>query len=120
MRLLSLDFSPLLEPRYDYEDQTEVSEVILDMAAAAKVHTGLDPGMFVRMLGMEYTAANRPRDQIFADLKPRIDPDDYEHIVRILTYGTPSIFNVKESTESKMEMISRGNKKTMRCIQNSI
>ena len=98
LRLLAMDFLHLLEPRLDYEDQVEVCPHRIDMSAAAMIHTGLDPGMFVRMMGLEYTAANRPRERIFADLQPRIDPNDYEHIVHILTYGTPSIFNVEETT----------------------
>ena len=66
------------------------------MAAAATIHTGLNPGMFVRMMDLEYTGANIPQVCIFEDLQPKIDPVDFEHIVHILTYGTPSVFNVEE------------------------
>ena len=76
LRLLAMDFLPLLEPRLDYEDQVEVCPHRIDMAVAAMIHTGLDPDMFMRMMGLEYTAANRPRERIYADLKPRIDPND--------------------------------------------
>ena len=96
MRLLTINFLPLLEPRRNYKDQVKVSPHRINMTAVAMIHTGLDLSMFVRMMGLEYTGANIPRVCIFEDLQPKIDPVDFEHIVYILTYGTPSVFNVEE------------------------
>ncbi|KAL3788348.1 hypothetical protein ACHAW5_010553 [Stephanodiscus triporus] len=41
---LSVDFSPLREPRYNYQDQTMIDPRRVLMANAAMVHFGLDPG----------------------------------------------------------------------------
>ena len=59
LRLLALDFTPLFEPRYDYRKQKEISKQRVDMAGALLVHFGLEPGIAVRCLGLEYTGANR-------------------------------------------------------------
>ncbi len=57
IRWLKLDFSPLREPRYNYESQTTISSSQGEMASAAMIHFGLDPGKLVRWLGGEYTGA---------------------------------------------------------------
>jgi hypothetical protein len=56
---LNLDFSPLRNPRYNYESQTSISSSQVEMASAAMIHFGLDPGKLVRWLGGEYTGALR-------------------------------------------------------------
>ena len=109
LRLLALDFSPLLEPRYDYQQQEEISEHRVDMAGALLVHFGLDPGMAVRCLGLEYTGANRDVESTLRIIKPHVNKEDHDHIERILTQGCPVEFNVEESTESKLEIMNRGN-----------
>jgi len=109
LRLLALDFSPLLQPRYDYQQQEQISEQRVDMAGALLLHFGLEPGTAVRCLGLEYTGANRNVEATLSTVKPHIDKEDYDHIERILTQGCPAEFNVEESTESKLEIMSRGN-----------
>jgi hypothetical protein len=58
-RWLTVDFSPLREPRYNYEQQEQIDLHRVDMASAAMVHFGLDPGKFVRWMGGEYTGYHR-------------------------------------------------------------
>jgi len=43
IRWLRLDFSPLREPRYNYENQATISSSRVEMASAAMIHFGLDP-----------------------------------------------------------------------------
>ena len=47
---LRIDFSPLREPRYNYQDQMMIDPRRVLMANAAMVHFGLDPGWFIRWL----------------------------------------------------------------------
>ncbi|KAL3792280.1 hypothetical protein ACHAW5_001106, partial [Stephanodiscus triporus] len=50
---LKVDFSPLCEPRYNYQDQTMIDPRCVLMANAAMVNFGLDPGWFVHWLAGE-------------------------------------------------------------------
>jgi hypothetical protein len=54
IRWLRIDFSSLRNPCYDYEKQTEICSHRVEMASAAMVHFGLDPGKLVRWLGGKY------------------------------------------------------------------
>jgi hypothetical protein len=54
-RWLCLDFIPLQEPRYGYEDQGAIDSHRIEMASATMIHFGLDPGKFVCWLSGEYT-----------------------------------------------------------------
>ncbi len=85
IRWLKIDFHPLCEPRYDYESQTSISIYRVEMASAAMVHFGLDPGKFVRWLGGEYTGYYRDVNKILTAIRPHIESDDYGHLKRILT-----------------------------------
>ncbi len=50
-RWLTVDFSPLRKPRYGYEQQEQIDPHRVEMASAAMVHFGLDPGKFVQWMG---------------------------------------------------------------------
>jgi hypothetical protein len=112
-RYLKIDFLPLREPRFDYANQEEVSIARVDMAAAAFIHFGLEPGMFVRFMGGEYTGANRDVQATLSAIKEHIEPSDFEHIRRILLQGAPAKFQLTESSESKMEHINNGNQRSL-------
>jgi hypothetical protein len=47
IRWLKIDFSLLRKPRYNYEKQEHINPHRVEMASAAMVHFGLDPGKFV-------------------------------------------------------------------------
>jgi len=111
IRLLQIDFSTLMLPRLNYENQTEVSSHRVDMASAAMIRQGNDPGRFVAMMGGDYTGENREIDSALKTMNPHIVPDDFLHIKRILTEGCPACFNLEETTASKLEILHRGNQK---------
>jgi hypothetical protein len=48
LQLRGIDFSNLKLPRYDYADQTKISEERVDLATACAIHYGLNTGMVVR------------------------------------------------------------------------
>ena len=54
-RWMQVDFSTLCEPRYDFEQQEKIDPHRVELASAAMVHFGLDPGKLVRWMGGEYT-----------------------------------------------------------------
>jgi hypothetical protein len=54
IRWLRIDYSPLREPRLGYENQECIDPNCVEMASAAMIHFGLDPGKFVRFLSGEY------------------------------------------------------------------
>lgn len=111
VRWLSVDFSSLRAPRIDYESQTEISHHRVDMASAAMVFFGLDPGRFVRWMAGEFMGDGRDVDKILATIKPHIPIDDYNQVKRILTQGCPAQFQFDEKLRNKLMMIKRGNSK---------
>ena len=50
LRLLTIDSQPLLLPRTDYENQTELDPHRINMASAAMVHYNSNPGKVIRFI----------------------------------------------------------------------
>ena len=111
---LSVDFSPLREPRYNYQDQTMIDPRRVLMANAAMVHFGLDPGRFVRWLAGEYTGSARDVRATLAAVRNYISDDDYNHMERILLQGCPYELQFDEPLDNKLEMIRRGNSRSFK------
>ena len=77
---LTIDFSPLREPQFNYDKQTELDQHMIDIAGALLIYYGCDPGQVVRWLNGEYTGAKRDITQILCSVKPYISDSDFEHI----------------------------------------
>ncbi len=106
-----MDFTPLREPRYFYESQECINPHRVDMASAAMVHFGLDPGKFVCWLSGEYTGHHRDVRRTLAVIHDHVSAQDYKHIRRISLDGCPAQFTFEEPSSNKLELISRGNSK---------
>jgi hypothetical protein len=50
LQLREIDFSKVKLPRYDYADQTKISQERIDLMTACAIHYGLNTGMVVRYL----------------------------------------------------------------------
>jgi hypothetical protein len=59
IRWLQLNFTPLREPQLEYENQECIDPHRVEMANAAMIHFGLDPGKCVCFLSGEYTGQYR-------------------------------------------------------------
>ena len=112
IRWLKLEFSPLCEPQYDYESQTTISSSRVEMASAAMIHFGLDPGKLVRWLGGKYTGARRNVKRTLAAVRDHVSGDDFDHMKRILLEGAPYELTFDEPLANKSLMIQRGNSKS--------
>jgi hypothetical protein len=55
LRWLRVNFTPLQDPCLGYEQQDHINLYCVEMASAAMIHFGLDPGKFVRFLSGKYT-----------------------------------------------------------------
>ena len=53
--LRGMDTSPLLYPRLDYKNQTEILQERVKMATACLVRHSMHPGMMIREIAGEYT-----------------------------------------------------------------
>ena len=84
-RLLKVDWTPLFQPRLNYQDQESVDPNRVDMATTLVIRLGLDPGRIVRTLEGEYTGAWRNVGEILGEVESVMTPQDYNHINRILT-----------------------------------
>ena len=112
-RWLKVDFTPLREPRYNYEQQERIDPHRVEMASAAMVHFGLDPGKFVRWMGGEYTGYYRDVKATLLAVHPYITAEDYNHIERILLDGCPVVeLKFTEPLSNKLVMIRHGNSKS--------
>ena len=111
-RWLTVDFSLLREPWYDYEQQEQIDSHRVKMASAAMVHFGLDPGKKVRWMGGEYSGYHRDVGKTLDAVRPYITAEDYNHIERILLDGCPTELKFTEPLSNKLEMIRRGNSKS--------
>ena len=80
IRWLKIDFSLLREPRYNYEKQERIDPHHVEMASAAMVHFGLDPGKFVQWLGGEYTGYHRDVQTTLDAVQSHVTPDNFEHM----------------------------------------
>ena len=55
LRWLRVNFTRLRDPCLGYEQQDHINPYHMEMASAAMIHFGLDPGKFVCFLLGEYT-----------------------------------------------------------------
>ncbi len=111
-RWLTIDFSPLREPRYGYEQQEKIDPHRVKMASAAMVHFCLDPGKFIRWMGGEYTSYHRDVKKTLIAVRSYVTDEDYNHMERILLDGCPVELKFTEPLRNKLEMIWRENWKS--------
>ena len=113
IELLDVDISPILRPRLEYQNQTEVDPHRVTMATAALVGCGMDPGKCVRLLNQQYTGEDRPswKMSTLNQIRGLVSQTDLDHIKRILTQGCPAKLQLTESYHSKLRMMRRGNQK---------
>jgi len=76
LRLRGIDFSKVKLPRYDYAEQTKISQDRVDLATACAIHYGLNTGMVVRYLKGEYVGESRNSTRILEKVSPYIDKVD--------------------------------------------
>ena len=105
MRWLKTDFSLLCKPRHDYKHQTTILPRRVEMASAAMVHIGLDPGKLVRWLGGEYIGARREVNHTLAAAEAHVITDDFKHMKRILLDGSPYKLKFNKLLSNKAVMI---------------
>jgi len=73
-RWLTVDFSLLHEPRYNYEQQERIDlqRQCVEMASAAMVHFGLEPGKFVQWMGGKYTGYHHDVKKTLIAVHPHV------------------------------------------------
>ncbi len=111
-RWLIVDFSLLCKPWYSNEQQEQIDPHCIEMASAAMVHFGLDPGKFVQWMGGEYTGYHHDAQRTLAVVRPYITAGDYNHIEQILLDGCPAELMFTEPLDNKLNMIRQGNSKS--------
>ena len=112
LRLKDLDFTPLLDPRLDYDTQTEIDSHRVDMATAGMVEYEMHPGNFGRFISGPFIGEERDVEGTCNEICDHIDAIDLAHIYRILTQGCPSRIEFSEPAENKMNALARGNQKS--------
>ncbi len=100
IRWLRIDYTPLREPRLGYKNQECIDPYRVEMASAAMIHFGLDPGKFVRFLSGEYTSQYRDVQRTLDAVRDNVTIDDYNHIKRILMDGCPAQLTFEEPSSN--------------------
>jgi hypothetical protein len=114
IRWLKVDFSPLHKLRYNYKQQERIDLHCVEMASAAMIYFGLNPGKFVRWLGGEYTGHHRDIQTTLDAVESHITPGDFKHMKRILLDSCPAELMFIETLDNKLTMLKRGNLKAFK------
>ena len=93
---LRVNFTPLQDPHLGYEQQDHVDPNCVEMASAAMIHFGLDPGKVVHSLSGEYTGQYRDIRRTLDAILDHVTSDNYGHIKRILLDGCPAQLTFEE------------------------
>jgi len=112
VKLKTLDFCALCEPRFGYAEQTEIQSSRIDMATACAINYSLHPGMIIRYIKGEYGGESRNVPQILKDISSHVNETDATE--RILTQGCPSRLSFEETSEMKYSIIQKGNQATFK------
>ncbi len=104
-----VDFTPLLDPCLGYTQQDHIDPYCVEMASAAMIHFGLDPGKFVRFLFGKYTSQHRDVCCTLDAIQDHVTSDKYGHIKQILLNGCPAQLTFEVPLSNKLELISCGN-----------
>jgi hypothetical protein len=109
---LQIDFSTLCNLRLNYKSQMQIDPHQVCMANTTMAHFGFDPGIFVQLMGGEYTGQHRDTHSTLAAVRGHVSADDYAHMERILLDGCPAQLNFEEPLSNKIKMIKCGNSKS--------
>ena len=112
LQLELIDFTPLKLPRFNYAEQTEISNERVDQATACATHYGLHPGMVIHFLKCEYVGKMRNVATILAEVSPFLSNEDPNHIVQIIEQGCPSYLDFEEEYSNKHMILRKGNQNT--------
>ena len=110
--LRGIDFSKVKLPRLNYANQTEVLQEIVNLATACAIYYGLNTGMVVQYLKVEYVGESRDANEILEKVSPYISEIGHEHVNRIINQGCPSHINFKENYNNKHMVLWEGNQQT--------
>ena len=112
LRLRSIKFSKLKLPRFDYANQTKISQEQVDLATACAINYGLNMGMVVRYLKGKYVGESRDADAIIKKVSVYIDDVDCKHIKQVINLGCPSHIDFEEDYNNKHKVLQKGNQQT--------
>jgi hypothetical protein len=109
---LQVDFTSLQDPCLGYKQQDHIDPYCVEMASAAMIHFGFDPGEFVYFLVGKYTGQHWDIRCTLDAVQDHVTSDDYNHIKQILLNGCPVQLTFEEPSSNKLEFISHGNSKS--------
>jgi hypothetical protein len=69
-------------------------------------------------MGGKYTGQHRDTHSTLAAVRSHVSADDYAHMKQILLDSCPAQLNFKEPLSNKIEMIKRGNSKSINNTRN--
>jgi hypothetical protein len=112
LRWLRVNFTPVQDPCLGYKQQDHINPYHVEMASAAMIHFGLDPGKFVCFLSGEHTGQHWDVRCTLDAIQDHVTSDDYGHIKRILLDGCPAQLTFEKPLSNKLEFISCANSKS--------
>jgi hypothetical protein len=79
-RWLRVNVTPLQDPPLGYKQQDHINPYCVEMASAAMIHFGLDPGKFVCFLSGKYTGQYWDVCCTLDSIQDHVTSDYYGHI----------------------------------------
>jgi hypothetical protein len=112
LRLRSVDFSSLKQPRLGYADQAAISHKRVDLVTACAIHYGLHVGMVNCFIKREYVGESRDANAILSAVSHLISNKDCGRIKHIINQGCPSHLDFEEDYDNKHAVLQKGNQQT--------
>ncbi len=98
---LQVDITPLQDPCLGYEQQDHINSYRVEMASAAMIHFGLDPGKFVCFLLGKYSSQYWDICCTLDAIRDHVKSDNYIHIKQILLDCCPAQLTFEEPSSNK-------------------
>ena len=110
IRIKDVDYTPLLDPVFGYQDKKVIEDDRADMWTKCIVDHGQDTGMALRFVMGEYTLEGH--GPTFTEYAQHLCPVDMEDMQRITDDGCPAVMDYWEESDNKMALLKRGNQKS--------
>jgi hypothetical protein len=111
----NVDFRPLQGYNRDdtWNERATIDEHRTRMTTACALHFDLDIPSVVRWIGGPHVAAHGDHAAILREIKPLLEPQNYQDLVRVFTWGSPSQYNAYADTANFQAYRKYGNHKTI-------
>ena len=108
-KTLDIDFSSLAEEDFNYDSQTEVTDVAVRKFLALAIYYNFHIGSIIRFLGRNYIAAHRKAPALIEKIRGIVPEETIEHMRKLFTTGAPMKMNGHSDRNNFLNYYDYGN-----------